>query len=229
MSRDGEELQHLPRRIAIIGLIVLFALALGLSACGARTVATVNGESIKRDQFDTRLAAAKDQYASYGEEITEETLAAMKDDVLQQLIDELLLVQGAKSAGVEVTAEDVDEYYAEMVASYETEAAFLEALEENDYTEASLRQEISRFLLIVNFQDQYVLDHVDPASIAVTEDEVRALYATYSAQIEGDMPPYEDVAILLEQELRDQKITDSGVLDSLIEGLRAAAAITRSL
>jgi len=62
----------------------------------------------------------------------------------------------------------------------------------------------------------------------VTEAEMRDLYASYAEQI-TDIPPYDEVAVYLEQELRDQKIADLGIIEALLAELRAAATIEKSL
>jgi peptidyl-prolyl cis-trans isomerase SurA len=228
LSHGREELRLLSRRVAGAWLVVLCVFVLGTAACAPKTVATVNGERIRKDDFDIRVAAAQVEYENYGIELTEETLTAIKDEVLEQLIDELLLTQAAKQAGVAVATAEIDEYYAEMAASYASEAEFLAAAKENGFTQVSLREAISDVLLILNYQKQYIDENVDPASIAVTEAEMRELYASYAETIE-DLPPFEEVAELLAQELRDQKITDLGIMDTLMDGLRAAATIERTL
>jgi parvulin-like peptidyl-prolyl isomerase len=227
LFQSKEELWLLSRRRAATWLVVLWIIVLGMTACAPKTVATVNGEKIKKDDFDARVASAQAEYENYGVEVTEETLASIKEEVLEQLIDELLLTQAAKQAGVVVTTAEIDAYYAEMAAGYADEAAFLAAAKENGFTQASLREAIADVLLILDYQEQYIEDNVDPANIAVTEAEMRALYASYAETVE-DLPPYEEVAELLAQELRDQKITDLGIMNTLIEGLRGAATIERT-
>lgn len=216
------------RRLWLIGLVAALVVVLALSACTPKSVATVNGEAVDRKQFDARVADVKAQYASYEIEVTDETLAAIRQDVLEQMIDELLLVQGAKQAGIVVSTEEVDAYYAEMASGYENEAAFLVAAEENGYTKASLREEIAQYLLIANYQEQHIEANVDLDAILVTEAEMRDLYASYAEQM-TDIPPYDEVAVYLEQELRDQKIADLGIIEALVAELRAAATIEKSL
>ena len=216
------------RRLRLTGLVAALVIALALSACTPKSVAMVNGEAVGKKQFDARVADVQAQYAAYGIEVTDETLAAIQQDVLEQMIDELLLVQGAKQAGIVVSTEEVDAYYAEMASGYEDEAAFLTAAEENGYTKASLRAEIAQYLLIANYQEQHIEASVDLDTIAVTDAEMRDLYASYAEQI-PDIPPYDEVAIYLEQELRDQKIADLGIIESLLVDLRAAAKIEKSL
>ncbi len=191
-------------------------------------VATVNGQQITRAQLNERVATALAQYEAYGLEITGEILAEARDGAVDELVVEALLSQGAEESGIVVETADIDEFYADWVSEYESEAVFLDMLRENDYTVERLRTDIARHLLISQYEEKYIAEHVDPASLVVTETEKRELYDSYADEID-DLPPYEEIAEDLEAELRDKKIYELGIIEDLVDELRTGAEIEITL
>ncbi len=215
------------RRILIVCVVVAVAAAAGywfVLRDRDPVVATVNGEDILRSELSLRVETEIAQYQAYGIEVSGDMLAEMRDGALDQLIVEALLSQSAAAAGIVVEETDVDAFYQEWVSDFESEDEFLAMLRENDYSVERLRADIRRHLLISRYEEQYIEENVDPASLKVTEAEKRELYDSYAEQVE-DIPPYEEIAEYLELELRDQRIYELGIIETLVEDLRGAAEI----
>ncbi len=215
------------RRILIVCVVVAVAAAAGywfVLRDRDPVVATVNGEDILRSELSLRVETEIAQYQAYGIEVSGDMLAEMRDGALDQLIVEALLSQSAAAAGIVVEETDVDAFYQEWVSDFESEDEFLAMLRENDYAVERLRADIRRHLLISRYEEQYIEENVDPASLKVTEAEKRELYDSYAEQVE-DIPPYEEIAEYLELELRDQRIYELGIIETLVEDLRGAAEI----
>lgn len=76
----------------------------GIFGC-SRPVATVNGEKITEATFKIRMKERLEGHKAQGVKVDEKRL---KDAVLQELIAEVLMLQGAKEKGINVTEEELD-------------------------------------------------------------------------------------------------------------------------
>lgn len=219
------------KRVLIVCVVIAVVAAAGywyILSNGGGVVATVNGQKITRADLNRRLESAVGQYEAYGIEVTDELLANLTDGALDELVVEALLAQSAQQAGIIIADSEVEEFYQQMVSEYETEEQMIALLKENNYTVARLRADIARHLMINKYEEQYIDQNVDPASLEITEAQKRELYDSYAEQYE-DIPPYEEVVEYLEAELRDQRIYELGIIEDLVEQLRGAAAIEITL
>jgi len=146
------------------------------AAAAAAPVARVNGVAITRGDFERNLAYVL-QGESLSEEEEEPAAAAtatdeVRGEVLDRLIDEELLHQEARKRNLVAGAEAVDAEISEARAQFETPEAFAAALAKGALTEESLRALIARNLSIQRLVEEGVA-----ATVAVTDEEVRAYYA----------------------------------------------------
>jgi len=180
-------------------------------------VATVNGEAISRGELDDRVSEVKMQYALQGVAVTSDIEAEIMDDVLEQLITERLLLQGAKRAGITITSEEVEDYYALVVGGYESEEAFLSLLADTGYSVDGVKQQIADHLALERYQQSYIEEHVPAELLVIGEDEILELYMYYSVFV-PEIPPLAEIVEYLEQELRDERIAEMDILQRMIDG-----------
>lgn len=108
----------------------------------SKALATVNGEKITEQQVADKLIS---QYGS---------------DTVSRLIEQRLVEQEAKKAGINITQADVDADINKIKSNFESDAAFQSALDQYGYTLAEL-QEDSKFRLNLTKLIEPTLDTSD--------------------------------------------------------------------
>jgi len=171
-----------PRRVP--SLLATLALALAGAGCPEKdrdredpgVVATVNGESIGREELAQEMARE-----TSGEPLesppTSEQAELVKRTLLGTLIDRALLLQAARQANLQVSANEVDRRVMRIASDYPAEG-FSEALSQGQLTMAELKKKTAQLLLIEKLFEQHVYPRV-----AVTEEELRDYYETHKDQL----------------------------------------------
>jgi peptidyl-prolyl cis-trans isomerase C len=161
-------------------------LALGLLSACARggppaldpsVVAVVNQESIPVVEFERELALAY-ELPEGGLAPAPDQLQALKQTVLQGLIDRQLLLQDARAKGITVRPEAVQGAMARLKAEYQ-DARFQEALAQGRLTEAEFQQKTLNRLTVEKLVDEVVYQRV-----AVTEDELQRYLDAHAAEFQ---------------------------------------------
>ena len=157
--------------------IVLLALLATVPACkhrpekrkaeGAEILAYVNGEAIRRTDFDKRFRRDTAGRERPGDPLT---LLNDKVEVLNRMVDTVLLAQDAKRRGIAVTDAEVDEAVRAVQADYPGEA-FGQMLRQRGLDLAAWKAELRESLL----QKKVARDVIAP-SIQIPEEELRSVY-----------------------------------------------------
>lgn len=107
----------------------------GCSGVTGGTAATVNGVAISEDEVtlsveSIRASMGVSDEESWGLWMSENgyTPEQVRQDVLDGLIDQEVLRQGAEALGVTVEQSEIDSYYDSIASQFESEAAWKEAL-----------------------------------------------------------------------------------------------------
>ncbi|OUZ09434.1 hypothetical protein BHE97_10260 [Aeromicrobium sp. PE09-221] len=190
-------------------------------------VATVNGEDITHDEFVSIYEPQFEQMAGQaemsGEPVDQDQL---KQETLDLLIDNRLLVQEAEERGLTATDEEIDE----LLATYATNSGvespeeYLAQLEEQqDLSAEQVRAQIADGVTVQSLVDDEIGDA--PAS----EEELRELYdQAVASQGEGaELPPFEEVREQLEEQVRSQKQQET--YQALVDAAREGADIESNL
>ncbi len=141
----------------------LAALLMGTSvaACsGGGTVATVNGQPISREQFNSRLETSP-----------------MSRGVLQQMVQEMLIEQYAKNNNITVTDAEIADRENQIKAAFPG-TSWDEMLKSRNLTEADVRAAL---------REQLILDKALQKDIRVSPAELKAAFARDHASY--DTPP----------------------------------------
>ena len=123
-----------------LAVLVLGAfLVTGLFGCGNKvpegTVATVNGEPISQEELDTNYSQMLQMYQFYGYDITDDTLKVnVRNDMLNSLIMQELLLQEAENRGLSASDEEVEEAIASLAEQYGSEEDLAAAVEQAGMT-----------------------------------------------------------------------------------------------
>ncbi|WP_277208273.1 SurA N-terminal domain-containing protein [Isoptericola croceus] len=193
-------------------------------------VAEVNGENLEREEFVSSYQSQLQQVVmsqqSTGEEIDQD---ALKQQVVEQLVNNRLLTQAAAQADIEVTEEDIQATLEDVAAQNGMQSAdeVIAALGEQGVSEDEVRSDAaSQFQVSAYIEAQ--ADIAEP-----TEDELRDQYDTIVEQMEAqggedaagsEIPPFEDVR----DELAQQAVSEqqSAAVDEVVSTLRDEGDVT---
>ncbi|MEX0934884.1 MAG: SurA N-terminal domain-containing protein [Candidatus Paceibacterota bacterium] len=184
-------------------------------------VALVNGEEISGAEFDARLTQTEALLAQQGQsaQLEDPTVRAqLEEQVLNQLVSETLLLQGAEAAGMSASPEEIDQRIASLVQQVGGQEVFESQLEQQGVSEAEIRADLESQIAI----QKYLEANVDTSDIQITDQEVSAFYEQISAQQEG-LPPLEQIEGQIRAQLTQQQ--QGQLINVFTEELRQDAEI----
>jgi len=194
-------------------------------------VAEVNGDEITGEDF-TVLYESQFQQVSMQAQMTgeEPDQDQLKEQTLESMIGNELLLQDAREQGFEASDEDVDALITEQAESNGMESAdeFIEAYEEQGMSAEQLTED-ARSQVLIN-QVLEALDYEEPS-----EDEVRELYDSAVEQQEAaaegeeqtELPPFDEVREDVEAQASDDARNEAALAH--VDELRAEAEIETHL
>jgi len=107
-KREQQQLRWIWLTVAGVVAVILTVLIIGIVTQSTRTVATVNGEPIKASTYEQRV---RYYYYSYGPDIFDSGQDGSPNDmhelIVDQLVEEALIRQQAKTQGVSVTEDEI--------------------------------------------------------------------------------------------------------------------------
>lgn len=194
------------------------------------SIATVNGTAIPKAAYDTGLASAIASYKSQGVDVAADAtkLSQVKTQVLDDLIGNELLIQGAVSSGIKTTPAEVEKQFQTILTQAGGSEGLKTALAQNNLTEAQLRENISKQLTI----QAYLLANIDTKSITVSDAEIAQFYADYSkaqttASSTVKVPALKDLSGPIKQQLISDK--QQTLITNFVASLRAKAKIETAI
>ena len=184
-----------------------------------KLMAKVNGESLQAALFDVRFEQAKQFYTAQGANLqTNGNIDLLKQQVLNDMINEILLVQYGKEQGMTATQQIVEEEYRKAVAQFSSEEEFQKQLAAQNTTSENVRHAISQQLILRQVTDQQIKEH----TIEVSGEEIQKAYDEAVASGEK-VPAFEEVKAQIEAFLLQQKV--GPFLKTLVEQLRTKGTI----
>jgi peptidyl-prolyl cis-trans isomerase C len=153
-----------------LAVVVLGAfLVTGLFGCGNKvpdgTVATVNGEAISQETLDTNYSQLLQMYQFYGYDISDDSLRTeVRNNMLNSLVMQELLLQEAANRGLSVTDEEVEESIQDMADRYGSQEDLEAAVEEAGMTMEYFTQTQKEQLLLSKLQEELV-NNPEPADV----------------------------------------------------------------
>jgi foldase protein PrsA len=172
-------------RILIITAVIILALIFG--GCGVvrkdpeidknSAVAKVNGQVITKEEFSRNLELYKSSYEQqYGRDIWNKDIDGkkfidvVKEQVVEKLILDKLILEAAQKQGIEVTQDEVDSEIKAIKDYFDNEQKFLDFLTSQNMTEEQFAEQVRRDLIITKFRDKAV------EGVTVSEKEMRDYY-----------------------------------------------------
>jgi foldase protein PrsA len=206
------------RKLLVISLALW---AVFLAGCQKKPVVVVNGEKVPEKIFNwymaERLAALKDQ----GTEMDEKNLRSV---VLDELIAERLMVQGARDKGISVSDEEVGKEV-EFIRKRVGEERFLKDLKDNRLTLKEFRKVVRDKLAMNQFAMSLVPD------TNVDEGEIEDFYANNPEIFKR---PFQVLVRLVETPTKEQaeevleQMGQEGGFDKVADRLKAEGKVSVS-
>lgn len=134
--------------------------------------AIVNGEIITQSYLDQHVKMILKQFPGKEDEPAEkDRVARIRSKILNDLINREVLFQESEKAGVKIDSKAVDEQFAKMKKQYPDEKAFKEFMSSMNFTEADIKLQIGKGLVIKEFVDTTIIDKIN-----VSEKEINEYY-----------------------------------------------------
>ncbi|MCK5689336.1 peptidyl-prolyl cis-trans isomerase, partial [Myxococcota bacterium] len=162
--------------------ILVASIALGVAACNQKTtpteeyVAKVNSQGITKAVYDQAVERNMARYRGGGHELPAGIEQRIQESVLRRLIDDEIIEQKAKAAGVVVSAEDLAKKFEEYRKRFRSEEAFKSYLERSKSDEISMKEDLRRNEL----RDRLVKKLSGEAEIK--EEEIKEYYEQNKAR-----------------------------------------------
>jgi parvulin-like peptidyl-prolyl isomerase len=148
--------------------MLLICLTLFVAGCEPKPAAVVDGQKITEAALQAALKARAADHSARGAEVDQ---AALRAAVLNQLVDEALIDQGARAAGITVADADIDAHI-KTLREQSGGDGFDAMLKQRGLTEQEYRADLKTRIM----RDQFLATLGSGSE--VTEEEARAYYDT---------------------------------------------------
>ena len=186
---------------------------------GGEAVALVNNQKISRGIYDERYAQLAASITAQGQSATTtETQTAIKNQTLDNLITETLLLQAADKEGIKAKTEEVDAVFTQNKSQFADEAAFEKALTAQGFTTGTFKE----FLTRDNIIRQYLTANIDTSSLTATTAEIKTLYDQAAANDET-IPKLSEVSDQIKNQIIQLK--QQQLIANFIQTLKASSTI----
>lgn len=215
----------------LILIVSILAATLVVSGCSglpfqlpgqAEAAATVNGKPITRADYERQVTLATTYLKSQGVDDTtpdgKQTIATMRDELLDQMIDQEIINQAAAKEGLTVSSEDIDKQIADTVVQAGGQDKLDAWYKSSGFTKEEYRQAVREQLTGDKLFNKVT------AGVATTADQVHARHIMLATKEEADavvarLKKGEDFAkVALEVSLDEGSKADGGDLGFFPKG-----------
>ena len=175
------------KQLRVVSVLALTLGVLALTACGGSesvpndSVAVVDGEHIKRSEFDAVLNQAKASYEAQKRELPKAgtpEYTTLKNQIVQFLVQRVQFEQKAKELGIEITDKQVEDRLAEIKKEYfdDDDKKLQDQLKQQNITLEQVKRDIRAQMIQERLFEQVTAD------VKVTDAEVRKYYEEHKDQ-----------------------------------------------
>lgn len=182
-------------KAALVACVVALCVC-GLGACSnssnastnsSDVAATVNGTEIPEQKVTDQIEQIREQSGlteddQWGQFLVENdmTPSSVREQIIDTLTEQEVIMQGAAELGVTVEDSEVDEYVDNMKGNYDDDEAWAKALEQAGFTEDSYRETIKESLY-----EQKVGDYFEDQQGEVSDEDIVTQAQTYASYYDG--------------------------------------------
>jgi peptidyl-prolyl cis-trans isomerase C len=157
---------------AVLALILAFVPAIAQETQSTnKNAAMVNGVAISMEQYNKELNIQLDRVTRQGQQVSDEQMAKLKNNILDNLIEREILYQQSQKDGIQITDQKVDDQLASIKKRFPNETEFKNALDKMNLTEDEVKSQIKRGLSIRELIDQKIT-----SKVVITDEESKAYY-----------------------------------------------------
>lgn len=211
--------------LAVVALLIIVGAAVLYMQRENSAVAMVNGEKITHAEFKTKVKEIERAWQfEYDQGIRQvpstdaEIQSLIKNEAINGLVNEMILMNAARDAGIEVAETEVDTVIENYRAASGSAADFRSDLKEAGITEKSLRDRIRTELTA----QAYVEQNASAEELAVADNEFEDLYNANREALGEDMT-LDDFKLMYGPSLEMNKFEMA--LFSILESLRGQADV----
>ena len=165
------------QRIFILGLICFFSLSSTLFAQD-KILAVVNNEIITQRDLEGFVSFMRMQLSSeYKGKALEDKLNSMREDMIEKLIEDKLILQSAKKEGIQVDQQRLQSQLERIKSKHNSETEFYTALKMQGLTQADIEKRIQQQILVYDMVDLKI-----KSEISVAPQEVTSFYNERKAE-----------------------------------------------
>lgn len=187
--------------VVVLAGLAYYAFKMAKPATNDDVAALVNGTAISKSEYNESLAMVTQNATSMGVDMTD---SAIQEDIKKQALDILinntLLIDGAKKSGITASNDEVQSEYDKLVTELGGDEALKAKMQEVGLTEEKLRSNISDRILV----DAYLQKETDIENVSVSDEEVNDFYSSI-AQNSTTTPPLSDIKDQITAQLEGQK------------------------
>ncbi len=149
------------------------------------TAAKVNGATISMFDLVREMNTIGPEYIKPGQQKDPKVDEKVRKEALDRLIYRELAVQEAIRQGIQAPPQNIDQEIAKMKADLKTEDAYRQKLSSAGITEAELKKQIERSILVEMITEREIFDKVkvDPNQVRKTYEREKASYRGPSGQM----------------------------------------------
>jgi parvulin-like peptidyl-prolyl isomerase len=177
-------------------MVFMVSGAFSASAVVDQTLAVINGEPIFVSEFNSIFVSVLEQYKQNvpSSKQTEAEINKIKDAILNQKIDNVLLKQEVKKQKIKVSKKELQDNINEMKKKFANEAEFKDMLKKDNITLSELEKKLSDQIAIMKLIGQFVETKVRTPN----DDEIKAFYDKIVIKMKGGktgLSPEEDMMV----------------------------------
>lgn len=171
----------------ILALVFTFCFFVGIGFCEEvvdKTLAIVNGEPLMSSEFNKILEPMIAQYRAMTPvaEQSDAQLNLLKNQILEQRIEQMLLIQEAKKQKIKVVKRELDEALTQVKKRFPNEETFQAELKKEGLTQVQFEKRIEEQLMVQKLVEKEMKNNVKPPS----ETDVRKFYDNVRAKMKGE-------------------------------------------
>jgi len=163
------------RLIETLMTALILAVGASLVLAEAKTaedrVAVVNGTVITKQDFGVEMNRAQQQFARSRQPVSDVQLEAIKNEVLENLINRELLYQESHKKGIKVDEATINKELAALRGRFPSETEYKTALSKMNLSESAVRSEIEKGMATQQFVDKQFGE-----KITVSDAETKSYY-----------------------------------------------------
>lgn len=148
-----------------------------------KTLAIVNSEHIMMSDFKKVADPIMEQYKQSApkEELTDEKIKEAKEKILEQMVDDKLILQKAKSEKIKVSKRELEININKIKDNFKSEDEFSDALKKENLTQSQFEDRIRDQTMQIKLIDLEVRSKIEQSD----EKETKELYDKVKSVIDG--------------------------------------------